>query len=101
MCFVYFLSAKITQKNVKTRKTAIFFVIRSFIGTLTFGLRYFRSKMKRKTCFPFAFCSLIRTFDLSVECTPARKNSNKFGFSLAYSYLCRRKEEKSNEIILR
>ena len=33
------------------------------------------------------FRSLIRTSDY-VESTLARKNSNKFGFSLAYSYLC-------------
>ena len=33
-----------------------------FFVPLTFGRRYFRSKMKRKTSFPFAFCSLFRTF---------------------------------------
>ena len=32
------------------------------------------------------FRSLIRTSDY-IESTLARKNSNKFGFSLAYSYL--------------
>ena len=37
--------------------------------------------------FPFAFYSFIRTFD-SVEGTSVQKNSNKFGFSLTYSYLC-------------
>ena len=34
------------------------------------------------------FLSLIRTFDLTVECTLVRKYSNKFGISLTYSYLC-------------
>jgi hypothetical protein len=33
-----------------------------FFVPLTFGRRYFRSKMKRKTSFPFAFCSLFRIF---------------------------------------
>ena len=33
-----------------------------FSLTLTCGRRYFRSKIKRKTSFPFVFCSLIRTF---------------------------------------
>ena len=39
------------------------------------------------------FRSVCTTFDY-VEGTFARKNPNKFGFSLAYSYLCRLKEEK-------
>ena len=33
------------------------------------------------------FRSLIRTFELTLEGTSVRKNSNKFGFSLTYSYL--------------
>ena len=38
------------------------FAFCSLIRTFEHVRRYFRSKMKRKTCFPFAFCSLIRTF---------------------------------------
>ena len=39
-----------------------------------------------KTQINSAFHSLIRTFGFA-EGTPARKNSNKFGFPLAYAYL--------------
>ena len=35
------------------------------------------------------FCRLIRIFNF-VEDTHARKNSNTFGYLLAYSYLCPR-----------
>ena len=34
----------------------------SFALSFRYARIYFRSKMKRKTRFPFAFCSLIRNF---------------------------------------
>ncbi len=42
------------------------------------------------------FRSLIRTFDF-IESTLARKNSNTFGFSLAYSYLCSSNDDKMEQ----
>ena len=46
--------------------------------------KHFRSE---KTQINLVFRSLIRTFELTLEGTSVRKNSNKFGFSLTYSYL--------------
>ena len=62
-----------------------------FFVPLTFGRRYFRSKMKRKTSFPFAFRSLIRIFDLWSKLLlfgNEKKNMFSFCISLTYSYLC-------------
>ena len=55
---------------------------------LTWGLIW-RSKVLsfEKTQINLVFFSLIRTFDLAVEGTFVRENSNKFGFLLTYSYL--------------
>ena len=39
------------------------------------------------------FLSFFRTSGLSAEGTLARKNPNKFGFSLTYSYLCTQNNE--------
>ena len=47
----------------KSLKELLFLLfIPYFFVPLTFGRRYFCSKMKRKTSFPFAFCSLFRIF---------------------------------------
>ena len=46
-------------------------------------------------------CSLIRTFDLWSKVLSLGKEKKKqffFCFSLAYSYLCRRKQEKSRDM---
>jgi hypothetical protein len=58
----------------KKRKTSFFFVFRSFIRT--FGLRP-RSASRRVTL----------ATEGTQEGTSVRKNSNKSGFSLTYSYL--------------
>ena len=52
--------------------------------------KYSRSKIKRKTSFPFEFCSLIRTFDfieIRLHFGNTKKNEFSFGISLAFSYL--------------
>ena len=43
----------------------------------------------------FGFFSPNRTFELALEGTHARKYPNKFGISLAYSYLCRQEKTKA------
>ena len=48
----------------------------------------FLSQQELKSAMLLLFRSLNRTLDLPVEGTHARKSSNKFGISLAYSYLC-------------
>ena len=58
---------------------------------LSYALRYFRSKMIRKTSFSFSFCSLIRTLELRSKVLSLENDKkNKFFFLilLAYSYLC-------------
>ena len=42
---------------------------------------------KRKTSFPFAFCSLIRTFFVNEETTFARKRKEKQVFLLLFAHL--------------
>ena len=42
-------------------------------------IRYFRSEMKRKTSFPFAFCLLIRTFAREMKTTDNKKATLELG----------------------
>ncbi len=55
------------------------------------GRRYFRSEMKRKTCFPFAFRSLIRTFASIME-----NKENKY---LAVAYKLYVNGENGQELV--
>ena len=53
--------------------------------------------MQKKDLFIFYFCSLIRTFDLTIEGTFTRKMLKKticFAFLLVYSYLCKAKNKQ-------
>ena len=77
---------KFHQIGKEVRATLLLFLF--FIAIFDLGSKVLPLDNKRKTWFFFVFCLLIRTFDF-VEVTFARKISNKFGFSLAYSYLCR------------
>ena len=54
------------------------------------GWRFFTHVQKISNLY-LEFYSLLRTFELTLESTPARIFPNKFGKSLAYSYLCRQK----------
>ena len=48
-------------------KIQIYLVIFQIFCTFGIDRRYFRSKMKRKLHFSFAFCSLIRTFANKIQ----------------------------------
>ncbi len=77
------LKAKETLQRIGDYKNLYRFVLST--EPLTCGRRYFRSEMKRKTSFSFAFPSLNRTFGLRPKVGGTSEIKEKRGFSLYFT----------------
>ncbi len=55
----------------------LFRILLAYAYIVTKSRRIFHSKMKRKTCFPFEFCSLIRNFAGKTILDYAKSNRNR------------------------